>query len=151
MVLLNPYGVEMGTSGLILQAQSREELFADKLVAFALRPNRLKNRDLWDIAWLHQQQVKPALDLIGAKLHDHQAKRQAYLDAFSERAASLTNNPEIAKEFRKEMSRFLPHHIVNGTVLSESFWQYLGHLLTDYRQQLHQTLAGATSPAQFRM
>ena len=151
MVLLNPYGVEMGTSGLILQAQSREEIFADKLVAFALRPNRLKNRDLWDIAWLHQQQVKPALDLIGAKLRDHHAETQAYLDAFSERAASLTNNPDIAKEFRKEMSRFLPNHIVKDTVLSDSFWQYLSNLLDDYRQQLQQALTGSTPPTQFRM
>nr|WP_313848416.1 nucleotidyl transferase AbiEii/AbiGii toxin family protein [Pseudomonas lini] len=38
MQLLNPYGVEMGTSGLILQAETREEIYADKIVAFALRP-----------------------------------------------------------------------------------------------------------------
>ena len=46
MMLLNPYGVDMGTSGLIIQAQSREEIYADKLLAFALRPNRIKYRDL---------------------------------------------------------------------------------------------------------
>ena len=109
MALLNPYGVEMGTSGLILQAQSREEIFADKLVAFALRPNRLKNRDLWDIAWLHQQQIKPALELIQNKLKDHHAKSSDYLNTFSERAASLNDDPEIAKAFRKEMARFLPN------------------------------------------
>lgn len=151
MVLLNPYGVEMGTSGLIMQAQSREEIFADKLVAFALRPNRLKNRDLWDIAWLNQQQVKPALDLIGSKLHDHHAQTQAYLDAFSERVDSLKSNPVIAIEFRKEMSRFLPNNIVKDTVLADRFWQYLSNLLNEYRHQLQQNLAGSTYPFQFRM
>ena len=55
MVLRNFFGVEMGTSGLIIQAQSRAEILADKMVAFALRPNRIKNRDLWDICWLKQQ------------------------------------------------------------------------------------------------
>jgi predicted nucleotidyltransferase component of viral defense system len=45
MLLRNPYGVDMGTSGLIIQAQSREEILADKLLALALRPNRIKNRD----------------------------------------------------------------------------------------------------------
>jgi predicted nucleotidyltransferase component of viral defense system len=35
MMLRNHYGVEMGTSGLILQAQSREEILADKIVALA--------------------------------------------------------------------------------------------------------------------
>jgi predicted nucleotidyltransferase component of viral defense system len=151
MALLNPYGVEMGTSGLILQAQSREEIFADKLVAFALRPNRLKNRDLWDIAWLHQQQIKPALDLIKSKLNDHHAQADAYLNAFSERAASLKRNPEIAKEFRKEMSRFLPTETVKETVNSEKFWEYVSNLLEDYQRQLVQTLQGYEKPRAFKM
>jgi len=111
------------------------------------------SRDLWSIAWLHQQQVKPALELIDAKLHDHHAETQAYLDAFVERtaSASLTNNPDIAKEFRKEMSRFLPNHIVKDTVLSDSFWQYMSHLLDDYRHKLQQALTGSTPPTPFRM
>lgn len=52
MMLRILYGVDLGTSGLILQAQSREEILADKIIALAFRENRLKNRDLWDIAWL---------------------------------------------------------------------------------------------------
>ncbi len=151
MALLNPYGVEMGTSGLILQAQSREEIFADKLVAFALRPNRLKNRDLWDIAWLHQQQVKPDLNLIKNKLNDHRAKAEAYLNAFAERTASLNKDPEIAREFRKEMARFLPNETVKETVDSEKFWEYLSNLLEDYCKQIVRTLQDHESPPAFQM
>jgi len=151
MALLNPYGVEMGTSGLILQAQSREEIFADKLVAFALRPNRLKNRDLWDIAWLHQQQIKPALDLIKNKLNDHHAQTDAYLNAFAERSASLNKDLEIAKEFRKEMSRFLPNETVKETVNSEKFWEYLSNLLESYHLQLIKTLEGKDKSPEFKM
>ena len=151
MALLNPYGVEMGTSGLILQAQSREEIFADKLVAFALRPNRLKNRDLWDIAWLHQQQIKPALGLIKNKLNDHHAQTDAYLNAFAERSASLNKDPEIAKEFRKEMARFLPNETVKETVNSEKFWEYLSNLLESYHQQLIKTLEGKDKSPEFKM
>ena len=151
MALLNPYGVEMGTSGLILQAQSREEIFADKLVAFALRPNRLKNRDLWDIAWLHQQQIKPALDLIKNKLNDHHAQTDAYLNAFAERSASLNKNLEIAKEFRKEMARFLPNEMVKETVNSEKFWEYLSNLLESYHLQLMKTLEGKDKSPEFKM
>jgi predicted nucleotidyltransferase component of viral defense system len=151
MALLNPYGVEMGTSGLILQAQSREEIFADKLVAFALRPNRLKNRDLWDIAWLHQQQIKPALDLIKNKLNDHHAQTDAYLNAFAERSASLNKNLEIAKEFRKEMARFLPNETVKETVNSEKFWEYLSNLLESYHLKLMKTLEGKDKSPEFKM
>lgn len=64
MMLLNPYQVDMGTSGLIIQTQSREEIYADKLLAFTFRPNRIKYRDLWDISWLHHQGWKPKLELI---------------------------------------------------------------------------------------
>jgi predicted nucleotidyltransferase component of viral defense system len=151
MALLNPYGIEMGTSGLILQAQSREEIFADKLVAFALRPNRLKNRDLWDIAWLHQQQIKPALDWIKNKLKDHHAQTDAYLNAFAERTAAMSKNPGIAKEFRKEMARFLPNETVRETVDSEKFWEYLSNLLEDYYKQIVQILHGRESPPAFKM
>jgi predicted nucleotidyltransferase component of viral defense system len=151
MALLNPYRVEMGTSGLILQAQSREEIFADKLVAFALRPNRLKNRDLWDIAWLHQQQIKPALDLIKNKLNDHHAQTDAYLNAFAERSASLNKDLEIAKEFRKEMARFLPNETVKETVNSEKFWEYLSNLLESYHLQLMKTLEGKDKSPEFKM
>ena len=151
MALLNPYGVEMGTSGLILNAQSSEETFADKLVAFALRTNRLKNRDLWDIAWLHQQRIKPALEVIISKLNDHHAKPDAYLKAFSERATSLKNDPEIAKEFRKEMARFLPNETVKETVNSEKFWEYLSNLMENYYQQVIQVLEGHGPPSVFKM
>ena len=57
MMVRNLYGIDLGTSGLILQAQSREEILADKMIALAFRENRVKNRDLWDIAWLVQQGV----------------------------------------------------------------------------------------------
>jgi len=53
-MLRNLYGVDLGTSGIILRAQSREEILADKVIALAFRENRIKNRNLWDIAWLVQ-------------------------------------------------------------------------------------------------
>ena len=151
MLLLNPYGVDMGTSGLILKAQSLEEIFTDKLVAFALRPNRLKNRDLWDIAWLHQQRINPALALLKRKLMDHHVESPFYVNKFSERSASLMNDPEIANEFRKEMSRFLPNSTVKETVQSENFWVYLSNLMESYRQQLIALLEGNGHTTEFKM
>ena len=69
MMLQNHYSVDMGTSGLILQAESREELLADKLVAVALRSGRIKNRDLWDIVWLKQQGIAMPLDRKSTRLN----------------------------------------------------------------------------------
>lgn len=151
MVMFNPYGVERGTSGLILSAQSREEIFADKLVAFALRPNQLKNRDLWDIAWLYQQQVKPALELIDLKLKDHRSPTQRYLDAFAQRTHSLSADPTIEKEFRNEMSRFLSNQIVSETIHSDDFWKFLSNLMSAYLEQVTQTLKGQRPSTTFNM
>ena len=44
MMLRNLYGIALGTSGLIFQAQSREEILADKMVNLAFRENRIKNQ-----------------------------------------------------------------------------------------------------------
>lgn len=111
MLLLNPYGVDMGTSGLVIQAQSREEIYADKLLAFALRANRLKYRDLWDIVWLHQHGLKPRIELIPHKLQDRDLTPNYFMTQFNERQKLLTENNKL--EFKKEMQRFLPLEHIN--------------------------------------
>lgn len=139
-MLLNPYGVDMGTMGLIVNAESREEIFADKLIAFALRPNRLKHRDLWDIVWLHQAGVKPALDLLTKKLADHQCTAQAFNSAFSERVLLLKNDPKLEAAFLKEMQRFLPASQLR-TVEQVGFWSFLSLLFQDLQQQVKSATA----------
>lgn len=151
MVLLNPYGVEMGTSGLILQVESREEIFADKLVAFALRPNRIKYRDLWDMAWLHQQGVKPQTDLVPAKLKDHHCEPQQFWVRLDERRRSLLGNPKVVTEFQQEMRRFLPSNLVTQTVDQPAFWSFLTGLMDDLCTQVRQRLSGENKASGFQL
>ena len=151
MVLLNPYGVEMGTSGLIIQAQSREEIFADKLVAFALRPNRIKHRDMWDIAWLHQQTIKPAFELLTNKLRDHHCDTAHYLNALKIRCQSLNTDPAVAKDFSKEMQRFLPAELVTQTVENPAFWQFIVGLVADLQRQVERALTASADDNLFKM
>lgn len=131
MLLLNPYGVDMGTSGLILQSQSREEIYTDKLLAFAHRPNRIKFRDLWDIAWLHGQNVKPNLKLIPMKLQDRHLEVSYFLQKYDERLGELKNNPELPKEFIKEMNRFLPTEQIQSNL-----WEFIVLLMDELRSKL---------------
>lgn len=135
-MLLNPYGVDMGTMGLIINAESREEIFCDKLVAFALRPNRLKYRDLWDIVWLHQAGVKPALDLLANKLSDHHCLPKTFTRSFTERVALLENDPHVEAGFHKEMQRFLALTQLQ-TVNQPGFWNFLSLLFRDLKQQIY--------------
>lgn len=132
MVLLNPYGVEMGTSGLILQVESREEIFADKLIAFALRKNRIKCRDLWDIAWLHQNQVKPSVDLIAHKISDHKYSPENFLELLNSRKNIIQSDLKLKHEFIAEMQRFLPSEVVKNTIDQSHYWSFLVNLIVDY-------------------
>lgn len=124
-ILLNPYGVDMGTQGLILMAQSLEEIYADKILAFALRRGRIKSRDLWDLLWLKQQAIKPAFELLANKLKDHQRSQTDFLNLAHERTQSLINDAQVKQDFRNEMTRFLPTQIVEKTISNEQFWAYL--------------------------
>lgn len=143
LLLLNPYGIDMGTNGLIIQAQSREEIFTDKLLAFAFRPNRVKNRDLWDMVWLHQQGVKPRFDLIPNKLNDRHIDTGSFLDLFCERQKLLETNPNMEIEFQKEMARFFPLEQVNKIIKQENMWSFIVYLINDLGIQLHESLKQA--------
>ena len=151
MMLRNHYGVDMGTGGLILQAQSREEILADKLVAFALRPNRLKNRDLWDIAWLHQQGVVLPLALLPLKLQDHHCDTPRFLAVLTERSQALLNEPDLHDAFRQEMRRFLPVALVAETVEQPAFWRYLTSLVAEQCQRASDFLLEASPTPRFKM
>jgi len=130
-MLRNIYGVDLGTSGLILQAQSREEILADKVVALALRENRIKNRDLWDIGWLVQQGIELPLELIPLKISDHKRKNVAFIAALETRLAALRGNPETRADFLREMRRFLPAAVVRDTVEKEPYWRYLTQVVME--------------------
>lgn len=135
MMLRNIYGVDLGTSGLILQAESREEILADKVVALALRENRVKNRDLWDMAWLTQQGVELPLQIIPAKIRDHKQKNAAFIAALNTRLAALRGNPGTRADFLKEMRRFLSATVVRDTIGKEPYWTYLTQIVTELGQK----------------
>lgn len=150
VVMRNHYGVEMGTAGLIIQAQSREEILADKIVAFALRPNRLKNRDLWDIGWLKQQNVDLPLELIPRKIADHRRSTAEFLGLLEERK-QLLGESAVRTDFIREMSRFLPPQVVANTVEKEPFWGYLTNLIGVECDAVTQSLKQPSGFVKFKM
>lgn len=142
VLMRNDYGVDMGTAGLIIQAQSREEILADKLVALALRPNRIKYRDLWDIVWLKQHNIDLPLDFIPAKISDHKHTAGKFLDLLKERKRQLQHQAEVRSDFIKEMQRFLPPKIKVETIENEAFWDVLKDIVSTECQRVIQSLAG---------
>ncbi|MFT3741690.1 MAG: nucleotidyl transferase AbiEii/AbiGii toxin family protein [Gammaproteobacteria bacterium] len=128
MMLQNPYGVEMGTSGLIIQAESLEEIFTDKIISFALRRGRIKNRDLWDIMWLQKKGIQPLFELIPAKLHDHKCEKSHFIHLLQQRQQMLLL-PETTLAFHEEMRRFIPKSTVEKTIDNALFWEALVNLI----------------------
>ena len=116
-LLRNPCGVHLGTAGLILQAASREEILADKWVALALRPNRIKQRDLWDIVWLGQNAVELRPDLVRRKLADREHEPQLFLSLLNDRLTQLEHT-----DFLHEISRFLPRETVETMLSQPDYW-----------------------------
>ena len=131
MMLRNLYGIDLGTSGLILQAQSREEILADKVIAVAFCENRINNRDLWDIGWLTQQGVELPAHLIPVKIRDHDRDAAAFVASLKGRLATLRTRSDVRLEFIKEMRRFLPVAAVRETIEKASYWGYLTEIVAE--------------------
>ena len=134
MVLRNHYGVDMGTAGLIIQAESRAEILANKLVAFALRPNRIKNRDLWDIVWLRQQGIETPLELVELKISDHKHSTATFSLLLEQRMQQLQVDLTLQADFEHEMRRFLPAEVAKRTVENPQFWLYLRNTVMEEAQ-----------------
>jgi predicted nucleotidyltransferase component of viral defense system len=135
MMLRTLYGVDMGTSGLIIQAQSREEILADKVIALAFREGRIKNRDLWEILWLRQQGVELPAQRIPLKIQDHRRSTEEFRAILQGRVGELKKSEALRNDFIKEMLRFLPAAVTAQTVEQEPYWQYLNQVIGEESQK----------------
>jgi hypothetical protein len=115
----------MGTEGLIVQIQSREEILADKWVALALRPNRIMYRDLWDILWLNRNNVQLNPELVFQKLNDRKKSRSEFFKPLLARVDELENDPQHQRMFQQEMERFLFASDQRGLLADPGFWNLL--------------------------
>lgn len=124
-VLRNIYGVDLGTSGLILRAQSREEILADKIIALAFRENRMKNRDIWDVLWLDQQGVALPAPLIPLKIDDRGKSIRVFRSRLQERLDALEHDPDLRRDYTREITRFLPASLARPVTEDPGYWDYL--------------------------
>jgi hypothetical protein len=130
-VLRNPYGVEMGTVGLIVQAASREEILADKFVALALRRGRIKFRDLWDIHWLTQSTVTLNPSWVREKAGLYGWTPSDFFEKLEARLQLLEKQPGQRTDFLAELKRFLPIAQLENRIDQPAFWSYLVNMLRE--------------------
>ncbi|MBQ9207147.1 MAG: nucleotidyl transferase AbiEii/AbiGii toxin family protein [Treponema sp.] len=125
-MLRNPYSIDMGTDGVLLYAESLAEILCDKLIAFARRPNRVKNRDLWDIHWITQKNVAVNKELLLQKLDDRKIAESEFRAQYQSRLLEIKGGQ---KDFLFEMRRFLAPSAFSEQFTSEMWWEYLLNLL----------------------
>lgn len=122
VMIKNYYGIDNGTSGLILFAQTLEEIFVDKIIALAFRLNRVKNRDLWDIFWIYRKNITLDKDLLNKKLSDRKIKYKNFITKYNDRLKEIETGQ---KNFIDEMKRFLAPSSFDETFISELWWKQL--------------------------
>lgn len=101
----SPYACQQALQGIVLNVESREEIYADKLVALALR-SHLKARDLWDLSFLSEAGVKPNYDWVAQKVAHYGRTDEDFVAGLDAAVARVTAD-DAAEKFAGEMARFL--------------------------------------------
>ena len=132
-----------GYEDMVIRVETKEEIFADKLVAFpAMLPRYARWRDIWDMRWLMRQGVQANTGMVEAKLADYRIEGfTGLLATASERMTGLVNS----QEFLDQMERFLTEPAARSTI-RQSGWRdvvarELQEILTVLAQQLAQRQA----------
>ena len=129
-----------GYEDTILRVETKEEILADKLVAFpATLGLYTRWRDLWDIRWLGQQGVTANADMVEAKIADYRIDN---FNALLDMAVSRIDQLVDSDDFVAQMKRFLSVSVADRTVQRQP-WRTavageLKDMLSDLQQQLYQ-------------
>ena len=128
-----------GYADLIVLTESPDEIMADKLVSLADCTAYVGHRDIWDLHWLRQQGAKLGAELVSRKIEDYGATDYA---AKAERFIERLPTTVHGKDFRDQMSRFVPLDVQERTLLKEKFLDLLVAETADGLRKPHDRLAG---------
>ena len=101
-----PQHIRVGT---MIKAESKEEIFADKIIALASR-EYIKYRDFWDIKFLTDNRVSINKQLVEAKIKDY--KIQDFDKKLSQKL-EICKKEDLSLAFENEMVRFLEPKLFN--------------------------------------
>ena len=137
-----------GYKDMMIRVETKEEILADKLVAFlaslASREHRPRWRDIWDFDWLSGNGTDTIFDLVRRKVRDY---RIDGFDGLLETAA--TRMPELARSesFVNEIGRFLTDTTAERTIRNDSWLQVVGIGLRERLVSLRHGLMSKPRPA----
>ena len=106
----------------LLYAESLEEIFTDKIIAFARRPNRVKFRDLWDVCFLSRKRIEIDKPLLLQKLDDGKISEKEFWTLYRNRVLEIE---PLQQDFLFEMRRFLLPSYFDAKFVSQQWWDAL--------------------------
>jgi predicted nucleotidyltransferase component of viral defense system len=113
----------LSSYGLVLvNAETLDEIMADKVVAFAASVKTIRYRDIWDLAWLEQQGAKLIPHLVERKVDDYHI--QAYGQLLENAIRQLPGLID-SKAFIDQMTRFIDADTLSRTLHDPHFAAYL--------------------------
>ena len=111
-----------GYSDTIVLTESLEEIMADKIIAFVDTCKYIRYRDIWDLRWIKQKEVKINPEFIRAKIRDYQ------ITNFSKNLKNKIEQLEdiiMSVDFSNQMQHFLPTDVLERTLNKEKFKIFL--------------------------
>ncbi|WP_300271897.1 nucleotidyl transferase AbiEii/AbiGii toxin family protein [Halomonas sp.] len=123
----------------LIMMETLDEVMADKLVSLANNQRYIRHRDIWDLAWLAQQDAKVEVDLVRRKLEDYRV--DGYLQKARRRQAQLADIVQ-SRPFLDEMLRFLPQEVLERTLYKAKFSDYLAATVAELINRVVQQLEG---------
>lgn len=111
-----------GYSDIIILTESLNEIMADKIVSFVSCQKYIRYRDIWDLRWLSQKGARINAEYVLAKITDYKEKN--YLKKLNSMIKNLDDIVR-SKEFKNEMSRFLPINVQERTIQKDKFIDFL--------------------------
>ncbi|HGP3143583.1 nucleotidyl transferase AbiEii/AbiGii toxin family protein [Pseudomonas aeruginosa] len=130
VVLRSPYEHQQGLQGIVVLAESQEEIYSDKLVALGLR-SHLKARDVWDVHFLAQKGIQPNYDWVAQKVASYGRSDDEFL-AGLDAAIERMQAPDAAEKFCSEMVRFVDSRMATMFTNKPAFaGAWLRHAVAD--------------------
>lgn len=143
--------VGFGQRPILVAAETREEIMADKLIAFPTslydnlgrpqgeRGERIRFRDLWDLAWLAQNRIQPNLEFVERKILDYGINN--YEDLVRN---AIERIPEIVQEphFANEMQRFIDSETFAQTLARPEYLEYMKKCVVSFYEETLAHLGG---------
>ena len=132
--LKSNYDVLDGMPMVLVNAESLDEIMADKVLAFptSLLDNegrpvdfdsaKIRHRDIWDLAWMAARGAKLVPELVVAKIKDY-----SVVDYHQLLASAIEQVPQIVKspEFKAQMTRFIDSSTIAKTLGVSGYDDYL--------------------------